>query len=330
MPNTYSGGGVGGAVGRFLQFDPTPRFNISNPLANKSKSGASPGPQTINVGKFDTLSPIETGNAGGSGQSAQDVAQLNQARANTQAAIDRLGSQFESGASGIDAQYTNAFNQLLGAKNQANQAYSTNKQQTATDYVGAKNTIGTNAGQSLNGLLRLLGARGAGGGSAARIAAPEATAREATIQRSGAAGTFGKNNQALDTNWSNYVTGYDNQVAGIGNQRDAQKGELQRTIDTNRASLLQTLAQLSAAQGGSGQDYLNQANAALDRTANYRVAPINYQTAAYQAPELGNYTVNPNATPSFEGQQPTNDFFSPYLSALLGRKEQNPLAALTG
>jgi hypothetical protein len=179
-------------------------------------------------------------------------------------------------------------------------------------------------------LQRLLGSRGAGGSSAYNQVAPEAVGREATLQRTGASNTFGQNNQALDTNWNNFLTGYNNEVAGAGAQRDQQRQGLQSNVETNRASLLQTLAQLSAqraqAAGGNGvgaaQPFLDQANAVLDHISNYNVAPINYQTQAYAAPDLANYTVNPNAAPTAQGQPASTDYFSPYLAALLGKKQQ--------
>ncbi len=269
--------------------------------------------------------------AGGGGASGANQAQLSaydQAIGNTQAGINRLPTQLNSGLSGIDSSYQNALNQLLLGKNQGQQAYDTNKQQTATGYVGAKNTIGSQAGSTLNGLLRLLGSRGAGGSSAALTAAPQAVTRGATLQRADVANTFGQNNQALDTNWNNYLTGYNNQVSSAGSQRDQSKQSLQQSIDANKASLLQTLAQLQSqrgqAAGGNGvadaQPYLDQANQLLDQSANYTTAPINYQTQAYQAPSVASYTVNPQQ-PAQYNQQGNQDYFSPYLQSLLGKKQ---------
>lgn len=251
-----------------------------------------------------------------------------QAIGNTQSAVDRLPAQLQSGYGSIDASFQNALNQLLLGKNQANQAYDTSKQQTAKDYIGAKNTIGANAGSTLSGLLRLLGSRGAGGGSAYNIAAPGAVARSATAQRQDVGNTFGANNQALDTNWGNFMTGYDNQVSSAGNQKDQQRQSLESNINTNKASLLQSLAQLAAqrdqAAGGSGtaaaQPYLDQANNLLNSLSTYSTSPINYQTSAYAAPDLSKYTTSPT-TPTYQGQAPTNDYFSPYLGALLGKKQ---------
>ena len=298
------------------QLPGTPQFGTPDTTQQNTNTGATTPSYTVGVNDPATLAAYQ------------------QAIGNTQAGINRLPSQLNSGNGAIDASYQNALNQLLLGKNQANRNYDTTKQQTATDYVGAKNTIGANAGSSLNGLLRLLGARGAGGGSAYNQVAPGAVAREASLQRQDVGNTFGKNNQALDTNWNDYLTGYNNQVSGAGNQRDQQKQTLQGQIDTNKASLLQSLAQLqgqySAATGGNAtaaaQPYLDQANALLDQSSNYTSSPISYQTQAYSAPSLSNYTVNPNATPTFQGQPAANDYYSPYLAALLGKKQQTVAA----
>lgn len=313
---------------QIAQQDPTKVFTSLNGV-DYNFAGDPIGPTPVATA---TTGGSVSGGGGGVAAPVIDPAVLasyDQAINNTQAGIDRLPNQLNSGFSGIDASYQNALNQLLLGKNQGETAYNTNKQQTATGYVGTKNTIGANAGESLTGLQRLLGSRGAGGGSAYNIAAPQAVARGATLQRAGAAQNFGQNNQALDTNWNNYLTGYNNQVSSAGAQRDQAKQGLQSSIDTNRASLLQTLAQLQAqrtqAAGGNAvgaaQPYLDQANALLDKTANYQVAPINYQTQAYQAPNLASYTPTPQPTPTYDGSTP-NDYFSPYLAALLGKKSQ--------
>lgn len=269
---------------------------------------------------------------GGGGGAGVDLSAYDQGIGNVQAGLNRLGTQQNSGYGAIESSYQDALNQLLLGKNRANQDYTNTKQTAATDYVGAKNTVGSQAGESLTGLQRLLGSRGAGGGSAARIAAPQAVARGASLQRADIGNTFGKNNQALDTNWGNFMTDYDNQVSSAGNQRTQQRQGLEQSIEGNRASLLQTLAQLTgqraqAAGGnatGAAQPYLDQANSVLDRLSNYTTAPINFQTQAYQAPALSTY--NPQATEtSFQGQG-SNDYFSPYLQALLGKKQQRQFA----
>lgn len=303
------------------------------------------GPAPLTFAPKSTLSQVPVARSGGGGGGygggaaapridTAAIAAYDQGIGNTQAAINRLDPQYNSSLSGIESSYKNALDQLLLGKNRGETSYKDNKQQTATDYVGAKNTIGANAGSSLKGLLRLLGSRGAGGSSAALTTAPEAVSRQATLQRGEVGGEFGKNNKALDINWNNFLTDYENQVKSAGSQREQQRRELQNQFDSQRQTLLNNLAQLagqraSAAGGNSvaaAQPYLNQANAFADRAANFTVNPINYQTQAYTAPELNKYTVNPNAAPTYQGQAPTSDYFSPYLSALLGKKQQTVAA----
>lgn len=319
-----------GFLGKVVNNTPysVPLLGTANALYDVGKAALAQG--------GGAAAPTTGGGGGGAAAPAAPVidhnliAQYDQGIGNLNAAVGRLPGQLSSGNSTIDSSYTNAINQLLGAKNIANQGYTTNKNQTGADYVTSKNTIGANAGSSLNGLLRLLGSHGAGGSSAATISAPGAVARQATQQRADVGSTFGRNNQTLDTNWNNYVTENNNQVNSAGSQRDNQKSELQRSIDSNKASLLQQLAQLSgqraqAAGGnatGAAQPYLDQANAVLDRSSNYTTAPINYQTQAYQAPDLAKYTFNSNSAPTVQGQSPSNDYYSPYLQALLGKKQQ--------
>lgn len=321
----YSGllGGWGDGRSAFQQVQgSSPQQNGGQPQSFQGSGGS--GGASVNSG------PVSGAGGGSASYDPAVLASYDQAIGNTNSALGRLGNQFNSGNSAIDASYQNALNQLLLGKNQSQQSYNTNKQQAAQNYVGAKNTIGANAGASLSGLQRLLGSRGAGGGSAYNQAVPDEVARQATLQRADVSNTFGQNNQALDTNWQNYQTGYNNSVMDVTNQRDQQRQGLQNNIETNRASLLQMLAQLSgqraqAAGGnqvGAAQPFLDQANTILDNASRYQVAPINYQTQAYAAPELSSYSTNPMATPTFQGQGLSNDYFSPYLAALIGQKKQ--------
>jgi hypothetical protein len=261
------------------------------------------------------------------------IREYDQAIAQTQAGINRLPGQLQSGYGAIDASWQNALNQLLLSRNRGETSYNQATQDTKTGFVGAKNTIGSQAGEALNGLRRLLGARGAGGSSASRISAPGAVARSAGLQRAEVGGNFAKNMQGLDINWNNFLQDYSNEVSKAGTQREQGRRDLSNTIDTGHADFLRTLAQLQAqraeAAGGNtvaaAQPYLDQANSILDRVSNYQTAPINYQTNAYQAPSLASYDVAQSPNTQFS-QQSEGNYYSPYLQSLLGKKQQQVMA----
>lgn len=249
---------------------------------------------------------------------------------NINKAMGLQGGQLQQAQGTINANTLNALNQLLLGRNQGEQSYHSNQLQQQQNDVQAKSQIGANAGLSLNGLQRLLGSRGAGGSSSYSMLAPEAVANQASQQFGQTQQQFGQNMQGLDTNWGNYLTGYNNQVSGVQDQQQQQLQGAQNTVDQNKASLLQQLATLTteragaqgnANPGASAQPYLDQANGLLAGLSNYTPSAINYQTNAYQAPSLSSYTVNPNASPTFNGQPAGNDYFTPYLQALMGKKQ---------
>ena len=273
---------------------------------------------------------------GGGNTSASDydpaaVAAFDQSIGNINSGLGRLPGQLDVGRKNIEQEYQTALQKLQLGKNRAQESYDTTKLQSGQDYVGAKNQIGSNVGNNINSLLRLLGSRGAGGSSAYLFNAPQAAARQGNLQRGEVGQAFGRNTGALDTNWGNYQTDYENTVGDVGNQRANQRRELEGGINTNRASLLQSLAQLTtqrgiaSGQGAEGavaaaQPYIGQANNYLrsaDRLG-LNVQPFNYNVQAYQAPNLEQYTSSPMQAPQ-PGQNAQQQNFNPFLSLLLGR-----------
>src|SRR3990167_7079880 len=270
--------------------------------------------------------PTSTSSTTSSGTSLtqQEIDAYNQAIGNTNQAIERLPNKLESGYQTLDSQSTDALNQLLLGKNRAEGQYGENKLSTGQDYVGSKNTIGSQAGSLLSGLWRLLGSRGAGGGSAYRNLATGAVARQATLQRGDVSTQFGKNNRLLDTNWNTFLQDYANSRLDVKDQRAQAREKLQSFITTNKSELLQQLADLTSKRDqnvASGQPYIDQANTLLDKVANYKTDPIKYKVGAYTAPSLESYIARPGATPTYQGTAAYDDYTSPYLAALL-RKQQ--------
>lgn len=250
--------------------------------------------------------------------------------------LGRADAARNSGFTGVDAQWQNALNQLIAGKNQTEKDVGIQRKALADDFIGAKNTIGYNSGNSLNSILRLLGSKGAGGGSTAKISAPGGVAREATLQRNDVSATNAKNNQNVDSSFQKYLLGYDRETQSANTQRTNARDQINRQIEENKASILQQIAALAGKRGeaakgnavGAMQPYLDQANAALNRASNYNVAPINYNTQAYEAPSLDKYTVDPAGAPSVQGESTNQDYVSPYYAGLLGlNRNKQSLAA---
>lgn len=322
-----TGGGIGGSLSRLIGGrDLTPGFNLTMdwgqgvPFVTKNSATPAPG-GTNTVQTFDQLNLPPTDGLALSGPTAQETAARNQGISNINAAIGRLGTSREAGIRTLDSSLTNALNSLQRDYNLAQNQYNEGRHSTAEDYISGKNQVRSQAGSALSGLLRVLGSMGAGGGSAATISAPGAVARQATLQQSGLGDTFAGNNRILDTNWGNFKNNYENERESALAQRRQGEQSLDSKIDTTRAELLQTLASLQSSPKAA-QPYLDQANSALNRVAGISADPIKFNAQAYTAPELAQYQPREVAGINFQGQTQGNDYTSPYLAALLGRRKE--------
>jgi hypothetical protein len=318
--------------------------NGSTGFAKSATPAAAPGSLAVQPVSQDTLDSLYGGGSdynfgGGSGgvtQGVNDAATLasyDQSINNTNAALGRLNAQRVSGYGSVDASLADALKQLGLGKSRAEKTYKDTTLQTGNDFVSGKNTVRSQSGAQLSGLLRFLGSRGAGGSSTARIALPQAVAQQASLQQGELTGDYGKNMQSLDTNWGNYLIDYGNEVTGAKGQAQKQKEALDTSIETNRANLLQTIAALTgqkaAATGGNStaaaQPFLNQANSILNGLSNYSTKPIEYTTKAYDAPELSKYTSKGPGAITVQGQGQAGDYTSPYLQALLKKRQTSPI-----
>lgn len=310
---------------------------LLNSGATSSQKTASPKNQGADTGSGSNVTSGSATTSSSSGGTPVNLAMYDPSIAQQQSALGRTDNQQSIGVANADTAYNQALNQLNQQKALDNQTYNANTNSTKQDFVSAKNTIGANAGNSLNSLLRLLGAHGAGGGSAALISAPGAVAQQATQQRTGASNTYGKNLQSLDINWGNYLNSFNQNVSAQGIKHQNDVNAAIASADKTRVDTLNSLADLlgkrASIQGGNAnaaaQPYLNQANAFSGQYDDLQRATPVPQVAplVYNAPDLANYTVNPNAAPTVQGQAQANDYTSPYLAALLGKKQQSTAAA---
>jgi hypothetical protein len=245
--------------------------------------------------------------------------------------LDSLTPSLNNAIGGVNNQYQTTLNGLNQNKAQTDQVYGQNKVSNQQDWVGNKNVIKTNTGNTIGSISRLAGTRGASGQSAVDYARLLA-AGQGTQQLSGASNTFAKNQQALDQNYGQYTNAYNENVKNAGLERDNGENQAKASNLSSRASLLQSLAgivnQRTAASGGHGTDasqpYVSQAQQALAEASRLSAPrPVAAQSnLTYTAPQLASYTANPT-TPVAGGEAGAQaDTVTPYLSALLGRDKQ--------
>lgn len=261
---------------------------------------------------------------------AATIAQFDQGINTANSALGRLPNQLAIAKGNIDSQFNTNRNELDSTKNQANASYTTSGQQNQQNFRTDKNAIADKSSMGLQGLLRMLGAYGAGGSSDARYVAPQAVATQASQERSGAGQNFAQNQSTLDTNWNNFLTQDQNSRKKLDDWRSQQVNSAEAQSQTAKQDLLSKLADLAgqraAARGGNyagaAQPYVDQANSlasVIDNLA--RLNPTyNGVTPVYNAPSLGDYSLGNNGAPA---QAPTNAVeqqASPYLSLLLGNQ----------
>ena len=326
-PNTQYGYGVSGLTDLNRQYYDSYSQRGGNVLGARTGDGGSTGGTGGTAASRPSYDP-------------QAVAIYDQGINQANSAIGRLGTQEQVGNENINNSFNDNLNKLLGVKSVAQRDYDTNKTQSTQDNMKAKSSIDYSVGRQANGLQRLLGSRGSGNSSAARVAAPYAAALQGTQQRSQVQDAFGRNMQSLDTNWQDFSRGWDTSREDLDRQKFQNQNSLKSDVATKRASLLSTLANLnsqrSAAIGGdasasvaAAQPFLNQVNDAygqIDQLGRQYQGQINVQSPNYAAPELQQYNYDRPNGPQLGNASAMTDTVLPYLSVLMrNRKQQNAL-----
>lgn len=242
-----------------------------------------------------------------------------------------LQGQLDEAYKQLDSDRSVKNNELATSYNRAKSDYDTSSTKNMQSLQTSKNAIADRASQGLRGLLRMLGAMGAGGSSAALYSAPEAVTAYANRERAGVDQTFGENQQKLDTNWNNFQMDHEDEKKKLEDWYQGQRREKEKEMVERKNSLLSNLMNAYTERSSVGQGYGNklneitaQVNANNDRLneLNRYVAPAYTGTRAnYVAPTLssyqtGNTEVSTNANEN-AGQK------TPALMMLLGLKDRN-------
>ncbi len=239
-----------------------------------------------------------------------------------------------------DNDYNTKRNELQSAYNRSKADYDTstirNQQQLQTN----KNTIADRASQGLRGLLRTLGAMGAGGSSAAMYNAPELVTAQANQERTGANQTFGENQQKLDTNWGNYQIDHENDKKKLEDWKSGQLRENEQKVLNQRNSILSTLADAYAQRGSAGAgagskiaeltEQMKANQNRLNELNRFHKPQYTGMRATYNAPTLSSYNTGNSSITTEVSDAPQagmNANVAPTLAMLLGikdRKDSNP------
>lgn len=252
--------------------------------------------------------------------------------------IDSLQGQLDNALAGVKNEYNTYKNEQQSSYNANKNDYDTKTLQNRQDLRANRNEITDRASRGLRGMLRILGAMGAGGGSEARYEIPQMVTDQANSEFNNAGQTYARNQQDNDTNWNNYVNQFENDKKKLEDWYNGQVKSKRQESEERRQSLLADLVTAYGNRAQYGGDYGNNINDAYNRIAESRnrvtdlgkFTPTKYtgMTAVYNAPDLASYdTGKTNLTT--EVVDSNTSATSPLLVALQGlnrKKNTSPYA----
>ena len=271
----------------------------------------------------------------GSGTSASDAALKKKMIGIYDRQIDDINSNIDS----LDSRLNNALDSLRGEynqyKNEQQSAYNANKneydnstKQNLQNLQTNRNEITDRASSGLRGLLRVLGAMGAGGGSVAKYEAPAMVTNQTNREFSNAGRTFAQNQANLDTDWGNYQNEFENDKKKLEDWYSGQVKAKKQENEEQRQSLLADLVTAYGNRAQYGGDYGNNINGIYDRINESRnkvtnlgqYTPANYTglTSVFKTPDLASYNANNTNLTTAVADSNTSGATSPLLTALRG------------
>lgn len=265
------------------------------------------------------------------------VAMYDQAIGQNNAAQGQLNTQLDIGNENINNSFQTSLNKLLEGKAVATRDYEGNKLESTQDNVKSRSNIDFRTGQRANSLQRLLGAKGSGSSTAARVAAPYAAALEGTQARNQVGDAFSKNMQTLDTNYGDYNRNWDQERQGLDGQLYTQRNAITSDVAGKRQNLLSQLAQLHSqrtlAAGGdpsasvaAAQPFLNQVNALggeITQLGRQYAGRVNANAPTYTRPDLQQYNFDKVGAIQSGNTSALTDTVNPYLSLLINANKKD-------
>lgn len=259
-------------------------------------------------------------------------------------------SEYDNKLNGLDGDLDNANrktlsdydtknNELQSSFNRNKSTYDQDSLQNQKLLQTNKNKITSKHSQGLSGLLRILGAHGAGGSSEALYDVPQLVVDQANAERADANSTFSQNQQKLDTNWGNYQIDFENDKKKLEDWKNGQLKSNEQASLNERNGILGQLRDAYAQRASAGQSAGNRLNELaeqiksnqnrLNQLKQFTQPQYNGVSAVYSAPSLSSYDTGNASVTSSVNPAPQAGFRSsntPTLAMLLGtrRKNSNP------
>jgi hypothetical protein len=316
--------GHGGASG--FTVGPQPTYSQQGQQQNQT-------PKKQNEGQVLGAS-IDIGGGGGSNADAELARYQLEGNINQyQDALGRVDSQLGNALNNISGDYQSAYDRLTGQQQVARRDNQTQVNNQLQDYQTARDSNDANSRNLLMGARRLLGAQGAGGGSADLFAAPLAAQQEGNNANAVVKQTNERNLGALSTAYDDNERQFGNQFNMIATQKDQGIRDTQSQFAQQRADALAGIGTLQGQKAIlNGQNY----QAALAAAAPYtsRVQGLLSQIDALAArptgvregavnlarPDLAQYSLGRFDAPAVAQQDPTLGALPAY-STLVGQPD---------
>lgn len=313
---------------------------VDNPFNNSSKTtstntNANPksNPDVTNPADPGQYTPSVLG-TNRNNYTAADIAALEAAVARNNRLLDSLGVGRDTALRQVDSEYDKNYKRTLDDQAIANRDLNLRTRNNEDDKTAAFNKIDNSASRIYDGVMRMLGIKGAGKSSAADIVAPTLVAKQASSQRGDQMNTFNKNKEAITYAQTDTDRRYRNLLDDLLNWKNTTRNSTEQSfinnendIKSNRAS---AQSQLDDARGGDArkalQDYqasFDRNQATLDALLRASVSPTyNYQAVDTTAPDTSQYSIDPEAIAMGEqAEDPTATDMNAYLPWLRRQQE---------
>lgn len=280
---------IGGAVGNFLGFDPTPGFNIGktnsalgtrptisgtptqhygavqtggNPLAGFSSSNPLGGTQIAGgvASSADQSGAAGTGSypdgtAGAAAQQAGDVAFLDDQEAQLRDLLGRLGTNQSQGLTRLGNDYQSAVNDQNSQLVQAQSDNNAQRVSTEQDKLKGQDRARSDANTGYRSLAQLIGRASGTGSSIFQDVLPNAVGKDLSGNEKQLNETAGQNFQRIDRGDQETKLSFDRILEDLARQRQAGEQNLLTGIEGQRQTLqgqLGTVAGQRAQAAGGG------------------------------------------------------------------------------